>query len=210
MVLTLALGLATAPLRAEDLPAATLVSWCQDAYKVYSGVASAIAVSQLDQTRSNATACIGYLRGWLDSQQHIRSMTPMLGACPPTPDNMKLVNGFLDIAEKQGWEKLPLSEGMSMFSYRFCPIARAEPAAPMQQAILPAPMPGAQISTDMLPQIQPPPAAQISTVIQQPAVLPAPLPGAQIAPQIVTPPAAAVKKPITLRPVNKTKPHYGP
>jgi len=97
-----------------------LTHWCRDAHAITAGL-NVMPVSQLDQIHSNATSCVGYLRGYLDSEIHIRTLVPQMGPCAVVPDNARLVAIFLNMIDQPGWKDLPLRDLMVEFSNYFCP-----------------------------------------------------------------------------------------
>lgn len=107
------------PVVAEDLTAPVLLGWCRDARTISLGAGGAMTTQT---ERSNATACVGYLRGWLDNERHLRATMPKLGLCHPMPENTQLVASFLEVAERVGWAALPLAESMTEFSNVYCPV----------------------------------------------------------------------------------------
>jgi hypothetical protein len=145
--------LAPAAARAEPLTAQTLISWCQDARAVTTGL-KVMPVAQVSQIQSNATSCVGYLRGYLDSEIHIRALVPQMGPCAAVPDNARLVGIFLNLVSQPGWAALPLSDIMVEYSNQFCPVTAPRIATVVQ--------PQTMIQTQSVP------AAQ--TVVQTVAV----------------------------------------
>jgi len=112
-----------------------LTSWCRDAHAITTGL-NVMAVSQLDQIHSNATSCVGYLRGYLDSEIHIRALVPQMGPCAVVPDNARLAATFLSIADQPGLRSLPLPDIMVEFSNHFCPVTAPRTATVVQLPII--------------------------------------------------------------------------
>ncbi len=185
-VVALLLGITAA--HAEELTAPTLVGWCQDARAMVTGL-KVMPVAQVSQIQSNATSCVGYLRGYLDSEFHIRSLVPQMGSCAAEPGNEKLVAIFLQLAESPGWRAMPLRDLMVAYSNQFCPVA--PPTVKTTVQLQPAPT-----AVPMIPQtvVQP-------VMVQQPAPT-APAPTVQYQP-------VAVKTPVT-RQQPRSNNTYGP
>ena len=125
------------PVCADGLDPKTLLGWCQDARQVHSGI-TGMTLSQLDQQRSNGTACLGYLRGWLDQNTHIRAAAPLLGTCTAPDNNGVLLDAFWAVANEPGWVNLPIADGMMVFMERFCS-AQQKIAPPVTEILAPAP-----------------------------------------------------------------------
>ncbi|HCM83017.1 MAG TPA: hypothetical protein PKW15_06825 [Alphaproteobacteria bacterium] len=191
LALILLMLLAPAGLRAQSLTTETLVDWCRDARLVFTGLVGSAPISmlQMDQRRSNATACTGYLRGWLEHDAHMRSLAPQLGECSrPISDNAAVVNAFLTVADQPSAVKMDINNIMTLFGSEFCRPAAAktqiQPTVLMPAVPIDAPRPQAQII--MLPPPAPeavmPPAAQIA--VAAPVVTPQAMPTPEtVAPQ---------------------------
>jgi len=113
-----------------------LTHWCRDARAIATGL-NVMPVSQLDQIHSNATSCVGYLRGYLDSEIHVRMLVPQMGPCAAVLDNARLVAVFLNMIDQPGWKDLSLQDLMVEFSNYFCPINVPRMVTVVQTPIIP-------------------------------------------------------------------------
>jgi hypothetical protein len=92
---------------------------------VFTGM-SGLPIAETDQRRGNATACAGYLRGWLDHEAYVRALAPQLGQCTrPTNDNAVVVTAFLTLVQQPHMAQMDLQNLMTYFGAAYCQPAQA-------------------------------------------------------------------------------------